>query len=66
MRIYRCSFCGSPILPGYGITYVKKDGTILRFCSRKCFVSMIKFKRDPRKQTWIRKMQKKLKASQRK
>ncbi len=64
MRIYKCSFCGAPIPPGFGITYVKKDGTILRFCSRKCFVSMIKFKRDPRKQTWVRKMQRKMKAQQ--
>ena len=60
MRIYRCSFCGAPIPPGFGLMYVKTDGTILRFCSRKCFVSMIKFGRDPRKQTWVRKLQRKL------
>ncbi len=60
MKVYKCSFCGAPIPPGYGLMYVKTDGTILRFCSRRCFVSMIKFKRDPRKQTWIRKMQRKM------
>ncbi len=60
MRIYKCAFCGEPIPPGYGLMFVKNDGTILRFCSRRCFVSMIKFKRDPRKQTWIRKQQRKL------
>jgi len=60
MKIYKCSFCGAPIPPGFGIMYVKNDGTILRFCSRKCFVSMIKFHRDPRKQTWVRKQQRKL------
>ena len=60
MKIYKCSFCGAPIPPGFGIMYVKTDGTILRFCSRKCFVSMIKFKRDPRKQAWVRKQQRKM------
>ncbi len=60
MKVYKCAFCGGLIPPGYGIMYVKNDGTILRFCSRKCFVSMIKFKRDPRRQAWIRKRQRKL------
>jgi large subunit ribosomal protein L24e len=55
MRIYKCSFCGSAILPGYGMVYAKTDGTVLRFCSRKCFVSMVKFRRDPRGQAWVRK-----------
>ena len=31
-----CSFCGKLIKPGTGILYVKKDGTLLVFCSRKC------------------------------
>lgn len=35
------------------IMYVRADGTVLRFCSRRCFVSMIKYNRDPRKLTWF-------------
>ncbi len=58
MRIYTCAFCGRPIPPGTGIMYVKADGTVLRFCSRKCFVSAIKYNRDPRKLTWVRKVKK--------
>ncbi len=55
MKIFKCSFCGKEIAPGTGIVYVKKDGTIYRFCSRKCERFMIIQKRDPRKQKWIRK-----------
>ncbi len=62
MKVYNCSFCGRPIPPGTGLTYVKTDGTILRFCSRKCFVSLVKFGRDPRRVTWVRKLRKKLQA----
>ncbi|MBP1449325.1 MAG: 50S ribosomal protein L24 [Thermoproteus sp.] len=50
MRIYKCAFCGSSIYPGYGIMYIKTDGTVLRFCSRKCFVSAVRYGRDPRRQ----------------
>jgi len=32
--------------------YVKRDGTIYWFCSRKCRVSMLEFRRDPRKLKW--------------
>ncbi len=62
MRIFTCAFCGRPIPPGTGIMYVKADGTVLRFCSRKCFVSAIKYGRDPRKLAWVRKEASKAKA----
>ncbi|MFB6491051.1 MAG: 50S ribosomal protein L24e [Thermoproteus sp. AZ2] len=55
MRIYKCDFCGAPIYPGYGITYIKADGTVRRYCSRKCFASAEKYRRDPRRLAWIRK-----------
>ena len=51
-KINTCSFCGREIPPGTGIMYVKKDGTILWFCSSKCFKSAIKLGRDPRKLAW--------------
>jgi large subunit ribosomal protein L24e len=33
---YVCSFCGGQIEPGTGKMFVKRDGTILFFCSTKC------------------------------
>ena len=51
-RVRRCSFCGVDIPPGTGLMYVKRDGTIYWFCSRKCRVSMLEFRRDPRKLKW--------------
>ncbi|MCD6458645.1 MAG: 50S ribosomal protein L24e [Thermoprotei archaeon] len=53
-KVYHCSFCGKEIQPGTGMIYVKNDGTILRFCSRKCRVSMLKYKRNPRKLKWTK------------
>lgn len=50
-----CAFCGKEISPGKGIMYVKNDGTVYWFCSRKCRVSFLKFKRDPRKLKWTTK-----------
>ncbi|MEM0451646.1 MAG: 50S ribosomal protein L24e [Nitrososphaerota archaeon] len=49
---HKCSFCGREFMHGKGMLYVKKDGTLLWFCSRKCRVSMVEFKRDPRKLKW--------------
>jgi len=49
---YTCSFCGSKFDKSRGITYVKKDGTILRFCSSKCIKSKIKLGRNPAKLKW--------------
>lgn len=53
-RRVRCSFCGAGIEPGTGIMYVKNDGTILWFCSSKCFKSY-KMRRDPKKLPWTAK-----------
>jgi len=53
-KIYYCSFCGAPIKPGTGMMYVKNDGTIYRFCSSKCFKSMLKLRRNPKKLAWTR------------
>ncbi|MFN7104993.1 MAG: 50S ribosomal protein L24e [Pyrobaculum sp.] len=62
MKIYRCHFCGADIPPGYGIMYVKNDGSVQRYCSRKCLVS-VKYGRNPRKLAWVRKRQKKTTSS---
>ncbi|MHA2251335.1 MAG: 50S ribosomal protein L24e [Candidatus Kariarchaeaceae archaeon] len=55
LRNFKCSFCGHDIPRGTGIIYVKTDGTILRFCTRKCRVSMVDMKRNPRKLKWTTK-----------
>ena len=52
-----CSFCGDEIEPGKGMTYIRKDGNILNFCSRKCRINMLKLKRVPRKIKWTREYQ---------
>jgi len=51
-KFYKCSFCGREIPPGTGIVYVKRDGTVYRFCSSKCRKSMMVLRRDPRKFKW--------------
>ncbi len=48
-----CHYCGNPIEPGTGLMYVLKDGTILWFCSSKCF-KLWKMGRDPRRLKWTR------------
>jgi large subunit ribosomal protein L24e len=54
-RKYECSFCGKEFLSSSGMMYVRNDGTILRFCHRKCRISSLDFKRDPRKLKWTEK-----------
>jgi large subunit ribosomal protein L24e len=52
MRV--CSFCGREIEPGTGSMYVKKDGTVMLFCTNKCSKNMIDMRRVPRRVTWTR------------
>lgn len=59
IRQAKCSFCGHDIPRSTGFIYVKTDGTILRFDSRKCKRSMIEMKRNPRKLKWTTKYEKK-------
>ncbi|MFA6710276.1 MAG: 50S ribosomal protein L24e [Candidatus Methanomethylophilaceae archaeon] len=54
-EIKKCSFCGDEIELGTGKMYVKKDGTVLNFCSNKCFKNMIQLKRVPRTTAWTQK-----------
>ncbi|HID60454.1 MAG TPA: 50S ribosomal protein L24 [Hadesarchaea archaeon] len=32
----KCSFCGGRVKPGTGLMMVKRDGTVLFYCSSKC------------------------------
>ena len=49
-----CSFCGKEIEIGTGKMFVKRDGKIFYFCSRKCEKNMIELKRNPRKLKWTK------------
>jgi len=48
----KCSFCKNHIELGTGTMYVKKDGTILNFCTMKCEKNTLKLKRTPRFTKW--------------
>ena len=49
-----CSFCGKEIEIGTGKMFVKRDGKIFYFCSRKCEKNMLELKRNPRKLKWTK------------
>ncbi|RLF90485.1 50S ribosomal protein L24e [Thermococci archaeon] len=53
-----CSFCGRELKPGTGSMFVRRDGTILYFCSSKCEKNMLKLGRNPRKVKWTIKYEK--------
>ncbi|RMD58420.1 50S ribosomal protein L24e [Candidatus Woesearchaeota archaeon] len=48
----KCTFCNEELAPGTGTMYVKNDGKIWYFCSRKCEVNKLKLKRNPRYARW--------------
>jgi len=48
-----CNFCKQEIQKGTGLLYVKKDGSIVHFCSNKCRKNKLKLKRNPRKLKWV-------------
>lgn len=50
--MHRCAFCGREFPHGVGMLYVKRDGSMLWFCSRKCRVYMVEQRKDPRKLKW--------------
>ncbi|MBD3361208.1 50S ribosomal protein L24e [Candidatus Woesearchaeota archaeon] len=55
----KCSFCKKEIKPGTGKMFVKKDGKLFYFCSRKCEMHALKLKRKPANMTWLTKKSKK-------
>ncbi|MBW2978942.1 50S ribosomal protein L24e [Candidatus Woesearchaeota archaeon] len=54
----KCSFCNQELKPGTGKMYVKKDGKILYFCSRKCEKNLLTLKRKPANIKWVIKKKK--------
>ncbi len=47
----KCSFCGNAIEQGTGKMLVRKDGTVLFFCSSKCEKNAA-MKREPKYVRW--------------
>jgi len=53
----KCSFCGGRVEPGSGLMLVKRDGTVLIFCSSKCDRN-IKLGRKPLRVKWTERYRK--------
>ena len=57
----KCNFCGNEMKKGTGKIFVKKDASILHFCSLKCEKNLLKLKRKPIKTKWSLKHEKRAK-----
>jgi large subunit ribosomal protein L24e len=55
--VRKCSFCGGRVEPGSGLMLVKRDGTVLFFCSSKCERNM-KLGRKPHRVRWTERYRK--------
>jgi large subunit ribosomal protein L24e len=55
----KCSFCGKEIEKGTGVMFVKNDGRVFYFDSKKCEKNLLKLRREPARTGWVRKKVKK-------
>ena len=51
----KCSFCNENMERGTGLMFVKSDGKVFYFCSKKCEKNMLKLKREPKNVGWVSK-----------
>ncbi|MHA1932156.1 MAG: 50S ribosomal protein L24e [Promethearchaeota archaeon] len=51
-KVKKCSFCGYDIAIGRGFMFIRRDGTILNFCTNKCKKALIDYKKKARKTRW--------------
>ena len=51
----KCSFCGNEIAGGTGVMFVKNDGKVFYFDTKKCQKNMLKLRREPAKVKWVSK-----------
>ncbi len=54
----KCSFCRNVIEQGTGTIFVKKDSSVLNFCSMKCEKNMLKLGRTARFLKWTKSFEK--------
>ena len=50
----KCTFCGNEITQGTGKIYVKREGSTMFFCSKKCEKNSLKLRRSPRGTVWTK------------
>lgn len=54
----KCSFCGDELVRGTGKLFVKREGSIVAFCSGKCEKNLHKLGRNPQEIRWTEKYRK--------